>query len=198
MSGSFTAEIVHGLLKAALKGSQRVPGVASLEVRGLAQLLTKVQRTVVYRRDHLPEDLKKANAIRVLTEGGVDMVADYAAACIMRPAYMGDELDFPSEDEFVRARSDLKAINALVAAAEVARKHGFPSLPVGVLDAPVEHWPGYALILMEAFKAATGGSKEAAYRFVAAVTPRLTGEEPTVGAIKVEVIRRVKEQKPAA
>jgi hypothetical protein len=206
MSEPFTPEIVHDLLKAAMKGAQRLPDVRGWKVRGLTVILNLKQQSVSYCRNQLPGEIKRANgiaiAIRILTEEAPKLRGEYVARLKLLASDIFERRY--REDEAARARSNLEALDALVAAAQVVRERDLPLLPSEVhcpgiagdahrqalRDVPVEHWPEYAPSLVEAFQEFTGGSAEAGYRFVAAAAPRLTGESTTPGAVKIEVIRK--------
>jgi len=197
MREPFTPEIVHGLLSAAMKGSQRGPYVKSDKVKRLTRALNRMQQVVTHCRDQLPEETKRATdvakAIGVLIEEAPKLRGEYAVALDDLKRWTGDESTCPPQqrEEWTdRARRDLEALDALVAAAKVAREQRIPLPPIMLLDDRAERWRTHATSLMDAFKEATGGSAEAGYRFIAAVVPRLTGEGTTPEAVKIELIRQ--------
>jgi hypothetical protein len=97
-----------------------------------------------------------------------------------------------------KARADIAVLDALITAARAARERGLPVAldPMVVMSEPAEKWKDFAENLQAAFhELLPGRSKEAGYRFIQVVTPAITGEEPTVGAIKIwlkEPDRRVR------
>jgi hypothetical protein len=107
-------------------------------------------------------------------------------------------LGVDERDAAETARANLEALDALIAAAKVFHERDLPRLPVEALGAPVERWEGYATDLVETFQQLTGGSVEAGYRFVAATASAITGEKPTVDAIKIAIIRKQVQKKTLA
>jgi hypothetical protein len=197
----FTREAVHDLLRKALRGSQRTPAFESTEITLLTLRLNDLQSLAKYRSTRLPEEVETAErigaAIRILTELMPKSRAEYAY--LARPVDRDGDGDRAVTIELEEATREasvvLEAFDALMSAARIARERGIPYFPHAfAFGLPVEHWPAYARNLMELFKLATKvSSKEAAYRFIAAATPGITGETPSLEAVKT-VIKRERDK----
>jgi hypothetical protein len=85
------------------------------------------------------------------------------------------------------AEADLAAFDALATAGVSARGRRLPHIadPVIAMDGKIEKWEHYAEDLETRFhRVLPGQSKAAAYRFIVAVTPTITGELTTFLAVQ--------------
>lgn len=101
------------------------------------------------------------------------------------------EVDADRAAEEARAR--LAAFDALVKAARAAREVGLPMIhnPTLVMGRITQRWRDFGQLLATIFSSSFPDlSVAAAYRFIAAVTPEITGEHPTVEAVKTEFKKR--------
>ena len=183
--GPFTPERVLALLRdEVLKGDAILPRSTDPAITHLARALNifwwKVKGwTGPWREEQ--EQLKRIEeAIWVLTEILPAQRKDYAAI----PAEMkhGDMTTGAEE-----ARADLAACDALVTAAHAARKRGLPLAlnMMLVMSKPTKRWKDFAEDLRAIFDhALPDRPKAAAYRFIMAVTPAITGQHPTFQAVE--------------
>jgi hypothetical protein len=204
MTEHFTPKLVHEILTTVMLLG-RSPDPKSWKVRTLTVVLNLLQWRATYRRDRMPAEIKRANkiaaAIWVLTDEGPKLRGEYIGLLEPIPANFAKAamaLGVDERDAAETARANLEALDALIAAAKVFRERDLPRLPVEALGAPVERWEGYATDLVETFQQLTGGSVEAGYRFVAATAAAITGEKPTVDAIKIAIIRKQVQKKTLA
>ncbi len=183
-----TPEIVHRLLKEALRNSQCVPSPKSEEVERLTASLNRLREYAKYRSTILP---KETETVMHIGDAIENLIEDLPK---IREKYVvtlegAERWGLATES----AKANLEAIDQLMAAAQAARELGLPLLPHAyVLGMPAERWTGCARYLAERFEEATNASKEAGYRFIAAVAPRITGEGPTPGYVKKELITKKK------
>jgi hypothetical protein len=162
----------------------------------------KVRVWTTFLKEEDPKIQKIVDAIRVLTEIlpetrefyvlGLDM-ARQTARRLDLSAELQSDLDqlFPGDVE-AEAEADLAAFDAVVAAVTLARQRGLPHIsdPIIAMTTQTEEWKHYAKDLERTFhKALPGQAKAAAYRFIVAVTPTITGEQPTVEAVRSHFIK---------
>jgi hypothetical protein len=97
------------------------------------------------------------------------------------------EMEVRADLAAAEARARLAAFDALITAARVARELGLPlanNLEL-VVNPPTERWKDYAEYLQMIFHSALPGRpKAAAYRFIVAVTPAITGQPTTFKAVE--------------
>jgi len=188
MTEPFTPELVHDLVKVAMMGSRQPqpPDAKSEEVSRLTEILNHVRWTAEHCRSQLPTEFERgdaiARALRILTE----------EAPKLRDEYIEDlKSSEQSNWEVAHFRAKLKTLDTLVAAAQAAKRLSFyPRVVPFGFEGTTGCWTECVKFLMEAFKLTMGGSKETAYRFIEAVAPKITGERPTLNAIKTEVKRK--------
>ena len=146
------------------------------------------------------ETVRRAGeAIWILTEILPTLREDYAREInlLERSVLETEPSNFPATDSakaraciatFIeKQRARLAAFHALDTAAHNARELGLPMVnnPMLVTTPRTEHWMEYAETLAAIFHSALPGrSKEAAFRFIEAVSPTISGENPTFEAIK--------------
>jgi hypothetical protein len=95
--------------------------------------------------------------------------------------------DFPGYQ--ASAARNLEALNRLYHAAVEVKKLGLP-IWHGPDGQPVERWPHFAKDVEEMFHTCLPGrGKEAGYRFIVAITPEITNENPTYHAVKTHLKR---------
>jgi hypothetical protein len=170
-AGPFSPEKVVALLHdRVLNENARLPRPADPAIAHLANALnaiwSDVQSAPAWREKQ--EKLQKIeDAIRVLTEILPEHRGDYASA-----RYGVSAAD---------ARDDLAAFDALATAARAAHERGLPrAKTVFIETAPTEKWKHFAEYLMAIFQFFLPKQpKTAAYRFIVAVTPDITGEHTT-------------------
>jgi hypothetical protein len=204
MTEPFTPKLVHDFVMAVMKGSQRAPGVKSDEIQSLTEYLNWTQQMAAYRRGQLPAEIHNANAfltaIEVLATGEPELRGELVHMVDLCPKWAREDMRDGArqtwEERADRYRADLAALDALTAAARLVRERQLPFQPIGILGTSVEHWPGYAMSLVREFQKLTGGSKEAAYRFISEVTPRLTGEKAAPETVKTEIMRQRARSRP--
>jgi hypothetical protein len=200
MREPFTPELVHGILTTVMRGGRSPPGPKSEPVGFLTHVLNTAQLTAIYCRNHLPAEVKRGHAIawalRILTEEAPKLRGGYVEALKIAESPVPAEIAKAQAIYGVlgaaeTARANLETLDTLLAAAQAARRLSFyPAIRGFGVGGPSGRWQECAMPLMEAFREATGGSIEAGYRFVVAAVPRLTGETPTLGAVKIAVKRK--------
>jgi hypothetical protein len=86
----------------------------------------------------------------------------------------------------------LAAIDALIDAANLAQQRNLPRIMVGMVGIPsVRGWKELADELQSLFSLALPDQpKAAAYRFIVAVVPILTGEHPTLEAVQTALKKK--------
>jgi hypothetical protein len=121
--------------------------------------------------DNLPEDSR----------------TEYAAEAARAAADMGQPKGYDFREE---RQINLAAYDALVKAASVARERGLPLAPMIALSMRIERWRHFAEHLQKVIRhVLPQASKAASYRFIAAVTPDITGEKPTYEAVRSQLMR---------
>lgn len=96
------------------------------------------------------------------------------------------------KDGLAKLRADLAAMDALIAAAWVARERGLPlAHPMNVTSPAAELWPDIAEDLQKMLLAVLpAAGLEASYHFIEAVVPTITGEKPTYPAVKTAFVMK--------
>lgn len=184
-AGPFTPEGVFALLRdEVLKGAAILPRSTDPAITDLARMLNtfcwKVQGWTGPWREEQEQHQKIVDAIQVLTDIFPEQRKDYAA--IAAAMERGDMTTAAEE-----ARADLAAFDALVTAAHAARERGLPLVlnMMLVMSKPTERWKDFAEDLRVIFDdALPDRPKAAAYRFIMAVTPAITGQHPTFQAVE--------------
>lgn len=181
----FTPASVFELLHAVLKGTAKLPRATEPSVAYLANALNilrhETQRSIEPWREE-PERLKNIDeAIRVLVEVLPEQL-DYFAGIARQSG--------PKKET---AEARIKAHRALIACARKARTVGLPKA-VGSLFLPVppiKGWMDIAYDLRGIFNYALPGRPKASmYRFIMVVAPAITGESPTLEAVKTAFKRK--------
>jgi hypothetical protein len=128
---------------------------------------------------------KISEAIRVLAE---NLPAERKGFAVM-PAILEQ---YASMEQAAKARATLAAFDALVTAAREASDRGLPQAFVRDPSEPwPERWKDFAERMTDIFhEVLPGHSKAAAYRFIVAVTPAITGERPTFQAVEAHLKKR--------
>lgn len=170
MAGPFTTEMLHALLCKVLKVGNRPaktdPAIARLSgalniLYSEVQLWTKPWREL--------EEIDEA--IRALIEQLVAHLCSYR-----NPA-----------NDHLRLGWAHTLLDALRDAQDARRRH----LPFSPGNEPRERLRDIKTELRRAFAAALpGASEEACYRFIREVVPKITGETPTVPAVKTEILQK--------
>jgi hypothetical protein len=185
-SEPFTPELVRGLImKTASPNSRRPPDDG---IRHLTGILNQLQMMATYRRDtEVNRALANfALARRIMTEAAPSVRTVFVAEVEAAERRASSPIGAPDP---AIPRSYLETFDALVAAVEAAKE--LPLCPYALVFG-IERWKGYAQSLAIAYDGfCTEGTKEAAYRFIAEATPRITGEEPTPGAVEIWIKRQV-------
>jgi hypothetical protein len=186
MSEPFTPAQVRDLIKETAWTNSLLPPDDG--VRHLTRLLNQLQMMATYRRDtEVNRALATfALALRTMTEAAPSVRTVFVAEVDAAERWASSPIGAPDPSI---PRSYLETFDALVAAAEAAKE--LPLCPYALVFG-IEHWKGYAQSLAIAYHGfCTEGTKEAAYRFIAAATPDITGEEPTPGAVEIWIKRQV-------
>lgn len=193
---SFTPKRVQDLLREVLKNKTKLPNLDSPGLIDLAWVLNILHWKVKGWRGPWPRELEKrdaiADAIYCLTEDFPDQRKHYLAEVEMCERWETDEsLSESKRLYFAKAREDaqarLIALDDLTAAAERARELGLPMIfsPELVMSSPTKRWVDIAKDLRWALEMAVPDcSKESVYRFIEAVVPDITGEQPSHEAVK--------------
>ena len=182
--GPFTPEGVFALLRdTVLKGNATLPRATDPAITTLANALNmfwwKVKGWTGPWREEQEQLQRVQEAIWTLTEILPAQRKDYAAI----PAAI-ERWNMTAAAE---ARADLATFDALVTAAHTARERGLPLAlnMMLVMSKPTERWKDFAEDLRVIFDhALPDRPKAAAYRFIMAVTPAITGQHPTFQAIE--------------
>jgi len=175
-TGPFTPEKVVALLRGGVLNENALlprptdPTIAYL-ANALNAIWSSAQSAPAWRENQ--ERLRKIeDAIRVLTE----ILPEHRAVFTSTPFGLSE----------ADARDDLAAFDALVTAARAARERGLPrAKTVFIETVPTEEWRHFAEYLMAIFQFSVPKQpKAAAYRFIAAVTPDISGEHTTSSAVE--------------
>jgi hypothetical protein len=183
-AGPFTPEGVFALLRdKVMKGDAILPRSTDPAIAHLALMLNmfwwEVKGWTGPWREEQEQLQRVHEAIWTLTEILPAQRKDYAAI----PAAI-ERWNMTAAAE---ARADLAAFDALVTAAHAARERGLPLAlnMMLVMGKPTERWKDFAEDLRVIFgHALPGRPKAAAYRFIMAVTPAITGQHPTFQAVE--------------
>ena len=209
VKNAFTPKSVLTLLRTVLKGNDRLPP----QDGELIAMLTKALNILHWRvkgwagpwSEHLETVRRIGEAILILTETLPTLREDYVREIklLERHDLATEPPNRPAADsakaraciaEFIeKQRARLAAFDALVSAADDARELGLPMVnnPMLVTSPRTEHWMDYAETLAAIFRSALPGrSKEAAFRFVEAVSPTISGENPTFEAVRSAFMRK--------
>jgi hypothetical protein len=204
-TGPFTREMAHTALREALKGNARLPSPGGSAVAHLVCYLNLLWWKVWgWTGPWLEEQGRHemiAWAIQVLTEVLPLQRKDYIAATTP-----GEWKIKGAAGTAAKAREDLATFKALVAAARKARRRGLPLAfnMMLVMSKPIYRWQDFAEDSHRVFLSAlsrvdkTAKFKEAGYRFIRAIVPQITGEQPGYNAVKTELTREANRVKKRA
>jgi hypothetical protein len=187
----FTPEAVFALLRGTvLKDDATLPRSTDPTIAHLARVLNilrwKVQGWTGPWREEQEQRQRIATAISVLTEILPAERENYAAT-------IGGFERWSMMDDAAEARADLAAFDALVTAARAARERGLPLAlnTMIALSQSTERWKDFAEELQAIFHSALPSQgKAAAYRFIVAVTPAITGEHPSFEAVQTPLKKK--------
>lgn len=177
-AAAFTSESVFALLRERiLKANEALPSIKDSGIAQLALALNIIRHQVEETREawrEEPNRLKRIDdAIGVLTDE-LPLQLQYFTEIAG-----GAQADAPGPL--------LSAAKELVTSARKVRKHGVPQ-GINMLflpSLPIKSWMDIATDLQKVFSNALPGQPKAAiYRFIAEVVPAITGETPTVEAVK--------------
>jgi hypothetical protein len=215
--GGFTPERVHQELLKALRGETVVPSAHDPAFTYLAERLN-IFRFIArgWNRARREEEELKAicSAINTLVEllpkwrdiwanelalfntsvAGLpdDQRANFEAELATLPPVKISGREIAARgDPFDTGGLDLAALDALVEAANVARRRGLPHTPLIAFSKRIEAWPHIAEDLFKMIDHVLPTvPKLAAYRFIAAVVPEITEDAPTVQAVRTQIMRK--------
>jgi hypothetical protein len=121
--------------------------------------------------------------------------ADFAAfdKNVKKARSRNSEMEVQADLAAAEARARLAAFDTLVSAARAARELGLPLANNNeiVMNSPTALWKHFAEQLAAIFHSALPNeSKAAAYRFIVAVTPTITGEHPSFQAVETRIKKK--------
>lgn len=186
----FTSETVYALLRdKVLKGSDVLPTPTDPAIANIAELLNILRWKCQLCTGPLPREIEEVKEIRKAIWLLAEMLPKHrrslAAELEGANRWANSPTLTPFKDDLARVRTHLTATDALIAAAEAAMEHGLPYMPLMSLASSVEMWEDFAEELQKQFiNAFPDRSKAASYRFIEAITPDITGENPTFLAIE--------------
>jgi hypothetical protein len=201
----FTPESIHSLLREVLIGNEKLPSPRSRALMTLAGSLNDLQAIARSWKGSWRTDLASIYySIYILKENLPKWRDEYAKELATFDHFINklapgeyaalssgsaNNIDQPADQDFrEEGRLNLAALNGLVEAASVAYKRGLPLAPMITLAMPIEGWTWFAQHLQMVFHHTLPEvSKAAGYRFIAAVTPDITGEAPTYSAVETQL-----------
>ncbi len=193
--------VLNLLSEAVLESGATMPRSTDRAVAFLAATVNtlrgKVRAWTAFLKEEHPNNWQIAVAIMVLTEilpkTRELYVTDLAMArqSLDRSGFSAQlqadlDQDIPG-DPVAEAEANLAVFDALAMAALAAKERGLPHLssPLFMMTDRTEEWKHYAKDLERSFRFALPvQGKAAAYRFIVAVTPTITGELPTFQAVQ--------------
>lgn len=187
-----TAQSVHDLLRnSVLKGDARLPGPTDESVAMMARALGILHYQA--RAWAGPWLIEKEN-LREVSEAISTIVRILP---VLRDEYIGEVL-VDSRSVFThrvpgKAKDDLTALDFLISAARQAQERQLPitSKKWWEFVPPIKGWKDIAEDIQVLFACFFPDQpKAAAYRFIAAVAPLLTGEHPTVEAVQTALKKK--------
>lgn len=185
-----TPESIYVVLRdTVLKGKDALPASTDPVIERLANYLNGMRWSFKGWTGPWREDEKKiqsiVEAIRLLTEFLPQQREEYVTT-------LSGYERWHMTDAAGKARADLAAIDALLCAAQNVRARKLPLSNLMIAVSPQnETWMHYARRLQEIFQQMLPGrSKAAAYRFIVAVAPLVSGEEPTIQAVTTAFKKR--------
>jgi hypothetical protein len=178
----FTLGMLLAVLREVLKGDVTLPVPTTIAplMFCLNGICSKVKGWAGPWHEEQKQLAMVTEAIRVLTEILPAQRVGYAALA-------GGSERLCKQESAAKTQADLAALDNLISAVRVARERGLPLTlnAMLVMPSPAKHWEDIAEELWELFHSALpDASKEAGYRFIKAVVPTITGETPSLGAIK--------------
>jgi hypothetical protein len=187
-----TAQSVHDLLRnSVLKGDARLPGPTDEAVDMMARALG-----VLHYQAHAWAGpwLNEKENLRQVSEAISTIVRTLP---LLRDEYIG-EVFADSRSVFThrlpgKARDDLAALDFLISAARQAQERQLPITAKKWWEfvPPIKGWKDLAEDIHVLFTFCFPDQpKAAAYRFIAAVAPLLTGEHPTVEAVQTALKKK--------
>lgn len=133
-----------------------------------------------------------ATRLRLVSIGGEAEIAAFDAK-VEAARVRNAEMEVNADRAAAEARARLAAFNALVEAARAAHEIGLPMIqnPILVMSPITQRWRDFGQVLAANVRSNFPWLPMAAvYRFIAAVTPEITGEHPTMEAVKTEFKKR--------
>jgi hypothetical protein len=193
----FTPDVVREILQKAIKETANTPRPSQSSIEDLAWHLSCINRYALADKQLLTTE-KDTEAIHKAIEVLIALLPEkrrpYLEVAEVAAVFADEARDAALVKASLQARKDLAAIDGLIAALDVMKKRELPNdigLPVSIPTNPTYQWHEIAPWIQNAFHSCLSGqSKDAGYRFVAKVVPY--GEKPTDGAVKIEVLTRVK------
>jgi len=180
------------ILRDAFKVTAKKPNgddpAVQAKVRNLAESLRLFRKIVPMRmaaveweRDHIE---KVGNAVWALVE-----LLPTIRPNVVKDVEESRRFGFDLGTE--QGEADLRALDSLQAAAEAFKERRLPRKSLLTIGAGARRWRGIAHVIKDDLdRDFPEMSEEAAYGFIKTVIPELTGDKPTLGAVKIELVRK--------